>query len=562
MAGLWTRRACQRQLDDLARAQADPTWPYEWSDAHACDVCDFIEKLPHVEGTWKTSTIHLEPVQIFLLTTIFGWRRRSDGGRRFSMVYIEAARKFAKSTLTAAVCLYCLTCEGEVGPQIVIGATTAEQAQKIFRPAKRMVERTAALRSAFHVTPWMRSITCELNGGYIQPINAKGSTQDGWNPHMGVLDELHAQRDPALFNVIRSAVGSRANPLIWIITTAGYNISGVCYDQRSLVTKALEGIIVADHYFGAIFSIDESDDPFDETCWVKANPMLGITPTWESMRGYAAEATNSPSSLGEFTTKRLNVWAGAAQAWLNLAQWDSCADPSLRLEDFTGQAVWIGGDLSDCNDITSVVLIFRQGATYYAFPFFYLPEDLVKAAAQTTAAHYAAWAREGHLILTPGNYIDYAQVESDVRAFAKRFIAKAIMFDRYGSAQMIGAMANDGLPAMTLPKNAANWTAPARELEAMVRAGPDRFRHTGHPIYRWNASNAVVTRRVDNSLLTKKEHEHSPNKIDGIDATIEALSQALLFEPKPITRRPLRVWTPDGWRALDDATQSDARPHV
>lgn len=529
LAGKWLKLACQRHLRDLERAESDPTCRYEWNAWYANDPCDFIEKLPHVEGSWATKTLTLEPVQVFLVTSLFGWRKR-DGGRRFSMAYICAARKFAKSTLAAAIALYCLTCEGENGPQVIIAATTGQQAQKVFHPASEMVKRTADLREAFSVTAWAHSITCEQNGGFIQTINAKGSTQDGWNPYLAILDELHAHPTPALFNVIRSSLGSRPNQLVLIITTAGFNVSGVCYEQQSLVTKILEGVVDADHYFGVIFTIDEGDDVLDERVWPKANPMIGITPSWDKMREYAAEARNSSQSLGEFTTKRCNVWSGAAQAWLNLAKWDACADKSLQLEDFKGQPCWIGGDLSDCNDITSVVRLFVKDGRYIAFPTFYFPEDLVEAKKATATAHYAAWARDGHLELTDGNFIDHNRIEADVRQSCKDFDVKAIVFDRYQSAQMMASLTSDGLPAELLPKNAATWTPPCQELEKRVLAG--LFRHTGHPVYRWMASNACVSRRIDKSLVTKKDTPMSANKIDGIDATIEAIHPLLLEPPR------------------------------
>lgn len=179
----WVKLACRRHLNDLRRARKGKAWGFYFDRWHADDVCDFIEKLPHVEGEWKTPTISLEPAQIFILATIFGWRRWEDGKRRFTYAYVEMARKGAKSTLTAGVGLYCLTCENEVGPQVIIGATTGEQAGKVFKPMQGMVRKSPDLQEAFAVTAWARSITCGANDGFVQPINAKGSTQDGHNPH-------------------------------------------------------------------------------------------------------------------------------------------------------------------------------------------------------------------------------------------------------------------------------------------------------------------------------------------------------------------------------------------
>lgn len=547
----WVRLACQRHLSDRKRKG----WIYRWDPWRANDVCDFIEKLPHVEGSWETSTITLESPQIFILAVIFGWRRVSDGHRRFTSVYIEMARKGAKSTLTAGVALYCLCCEGEVGPQIIIGATTGAQALKVFSPAKKMVERTPALQDpdVFAVKPWARSITCGMNDGYIQTINAKGSTQDGHNPHVGILDELHAHKDRALYDVVRSADGARKNPMIWAITTAGYNMAGVCFEQRTFVTKVLEGVFEADHYFGVIFTIDDGDDPYDERVWVKANPMLGVTPTLDSMRRYAKEAKASPSSEGEFKTKRLNVWLNAASAWLNMAQWTACADPTLDWKDFDGLECFIGGDLADKDDITALALIaFDAKGRLLIKPRFWLPEAVLMHpdhAEGKGPAPYRTWVKQGHLTLTPGDWVDHQEVEKVVRSWRDRYGARKAIFDQFSAALTMASRLNEGGDpdrpfAEVLHKNASNVTDPAKELEARVKAGPHRLRHDGNPVLAWMASNVVVSRRVDGTILPKKESEMSPNKIDGIDAVVNAL-------------KPTTVKKPDAGRSFWDRGDED-----
>jgi phage terminase large subunit-like protein len=535
----WVRLACERHLADLRRKN----WAYRFDRWHADDVCDFIEKLPHVEGHWETPTIRLEPVQIFILAIIFGWRRVADGHRRFSMVYIEMARKGAKSTLSAGVALYCLCCEGEVGPQVVIGASTGDQANKVFDPAKKIVEREPDLREAYDLQTFVRSITCGNNGGYIQTINAKASTQDGWNPHVGILDELHAHKDRALFDVIKSAFGARRNPLLWMITTAGYNMAGVCYEQRSLVCKMLEGIIELDHYFGIIFTIDDGDDPFDERVWIKANPMLGITPTVKSMRDYAEEAKISPSSEGEFKTKRLNIWLNAASAWLNMAQWNACADPTLSWDAFKGLECYIGGDLADKDDITAIVLAayeYGEGlppeGRLILKPVFWLPEAVLRHPAHAEGrgpAPYRAWATDGFLRLTPGDWVDHNNVEDQVRDWIDTYSVRKCTFDQFAAAQAMASRLNEDLAtpddplAVILYKKASTVTDAAKELERRIKAGPRYIRHDGNPVMTWMASNVVVARRRDETLLPIKESEHSPNKIDGIDALINAIDPTI-----------------------------------
>lgn len=538
----WVKLACARQENDIKRTASDPACPFYWDDWHAVDVCGFAEKLPHVEGQWATPTIWLEPWQIFLLTTVFGWRRKADGHRRFNTAYVEVARKNAKSVLTSIVGLYCLTCEGEIGPQVKCAATTGDQARIVFNVAKAMTERTSALRKAKGLEPLANAIMCHQNGGSMAPINAKSSTQDGLNPHASLVDELHAHKDRGLFDVLKSARGARKNPLSWYITTAGFNLLGVCYEQRSFVIKTLQGVFEpdqCDHYFGIIYTLDEGDkdkkippdDPYDPAVWVKANPNLGISVQVGELKGYAAEAQLSPDSEGEYKTKRMNLWLNAAKAWLNMVLWSRCADPTLKLEDFAGERCWIGGDLAQLDDIAAVALTFERAGIIYAFTRFYLPRLVVEERAKKVP-QYRDWADKGIMVLTEGNMIDYAVIEADIRKWCETFAVQAIVFDQFGSLQIAGNLSTDGFPASILPKNAKTFTPAARELETRVRHG--LFRHDGNRCFTWMASNAVVTRKVDDSILPKKEHADSPNKIDGIDAALQGIG-AMLVQAPPST---------------------------
>jgi phage terminase large subunit-like protein len=542
----WVKLACRRHLNDLKRPRR---WGFYYDRWHGDDVCDFIEKLPHVEGQWSTATIFLDPAQIFILTTIFGWRRREDGKRRFSYVYIEMARKGAKSTLTAGVGLYCLTCEDEVGPQVIVGATTGEQAKKVFGPMQKMVRRSHDLQEAFGVTAWARSITCAANDGYVQPINAKGSTQDGHNPHMGVLDELHAHKDRGLFDVIKSAFGARSNPLMWIITTAGFNTNGVCYEQRTYLTKVLEEVFEADHFFGIIFTLDDevldedgkvitpADDPFDEKVWIKANPMLGVTPSLKYLRDEAKDAKASPGSEGNFLTKNLNRWLNANSAWLNMERWKQCADPALSWDALKGLDCWIGGDLADKDDITALVLAAFDADDRLIFkPVFWLPEAVLADPLHAEGrgpAPYRSWHQQGHLRLTPGDWVDHNAVERLVEEWIEEYAIRRITFDQFAAAQAMASRLNekhgsgDDPLAEILHKKAAAVTDPAKELEARVKGGSNRLRHDGNPVMNWMASNVVVSRRRDETILPIKESQMSPNKIDGIDALINAIAPAV-----------------------------------
>jgi phage terminase large subunit-like protein len=544
----WVRLAAQRHLDDLKRARVK-AWGFRFDPWHGNDVCDFAEKLPHVEGVWDTPTITLEPFQIFVLVMVFGWRRRDTGGRRFTSVYEEVARKNAKSTKTALVSLYCLACEEEPGPQVLTAATTFDQAKKVFHPAKRMVEKTPALQEAFGLIPWAKSITCSDNGGYMQPMHAKAKSQDGHNPHLVTMDELHAHSDRGLFDVMNSAFGARRNPLMWIITTAGFNLHGVCYEQRTLATKVLERSVIAEHIFAIVFTLDRAedygddrkvgDDPFDPSKWIKANPLIEASrPLRDEVAKRAIEAQASPAAEGEFKTKHLNIWLGAASAWLNVTQWALCSDASLTLDDFVGLDCFIGADLSNVDDLSALVLAAEDAeGRLLVKPWFYVPEarlgSLDGSLKQVTDL-YKQWVADGSLTATPGDFIDHRVIEERIRDLKSQLAVRKATFDQWNSGLAMAARLNEDLDdggeafAVQMAKNAKNVTDPAKAIEARVKAGPSRLRHDANPVLTWMIGNAVVRRGVDGSILPKKDVPNSPNKIDGVDAMINATAPMLL----------------------------------
>lgn len=517
----WVRLAAQRHLDDLKRANFE----YEFVPKYAEHVCNFVSALPHVEGSWESKTITLEPPQVFILAVVFGWRRKSDGLRRFSSVYIEMARKGAKSTLTAGIALYCLACEGELGPQVIIGATTGEQAQKVFKPAKQMVERTSALRDAFGIEAWARSITCQDSGGYIQTINAKSSTQDGWNPHVGILDELHAHKDRGLYDVIRSAFGARKNPLLWIITTAGYNDQGVCYEQRTLVTKILDGIVPGEHYFGIIFTLDEGDSPLDEKVWIKANPMLGVTPTLESMRSYAKEAVASPDSMGEFQTKRCNIWTSAKNGWVNMVNWQRGKNAPAS---FDGLPVFAAIDLASVSDITARVMVARKDGRLLVRGRYWVPESMVEERDRRASLPYKRWVKEGWLQVTPGDVCDYEFVEADLDRDLKENNVVRFAYDPWNARDLVNRLMAKNAPMVEFRQGIPSFAAPMVELARVITAG--LIDHGGDPVLAWMASNVVARKDTNNNVAP--DRKNSQDKIDGFVALAMAVGVMLGAEDK------------------------------
>lgn len=544
----WVRLACQRHLADRKRRGED--WAFRWDPWHADDVCDFAELLPHIEGRWETPTIVLEPWQIFCLAVIFGWRRKADGGRRFSKVYWEVARKNAKSTIAAVVTLYCFTKEDEPAPYVFVGATTGAQAQKVFHPAKKMVEKTPDLAEAYGLKAWAKSIT-EPGGGYVQPINSKGSTQDGHNPHLGVLDELHAHKDRALYDVIDSAFGARKNPLFWIITTAGFDTEGVCYEQRVFAGKVLEGVIAAEYFFGIIYTLDEEEveaakkGTLDPATFVKANPNLGVSVQVANMQAAATDALGQPGKLADFLTKRLNIWFSARSGHVNVSKWRACDGP-VDLEALRTVPCWMGYDLGATSDLTSWRLVWWVDGRLKTWGLRYVPEAAVDSRSKKNGVPYSRWVLQppagawsetsdigAHLALrkllntTEGDVTDYAYVEKDIRWALKVFKIQGIGFDSWKSQDLNNRLQADAAPLVEVRQGHATLAGPMQELDRLYLSG--LVDHAGDETLAWCASNVVARADHNENLVPSKRL--SNEKIDDYAALLNAMAIGLNHEP-------------------------------
>lgn len=544
----WVRLACQRHLKDMKRRGDD--WPYRWDPWNAADICDFAELLPHIEGRWATPTLLLEPWQVFTLAVIFGWRRKADGGRRFSKVYWEVARKNAKSTIAAVITLYCLTKENEPGPYVFIGATTGAQAQKVFHPAKMMAQKTPALCDAFGLQVWAKSIT-EPGGGYVQTINSKGSTQDGHNPHLSVLDELHAHKDRALYDVMDSAMGARLNPLMWIITTAGFDTETVCYEQRLFATKVLEGVVEANHYFGIIYTLDDDDveaakkGDFNPANWIKANPNLGVSVGIANMEASATEALAQPGKLADFLTKRLNIWVSSRNGHVNNGKWKACFGP-VDLEALRIAPCWMGYDLASTSDLTSWRLVWWLDGRVKTWGLRYLPEAAVDSRSKKNGVPYSRWvlqqpagswsadsdigahlARRKLLMTTPGDVTDYAYIEQDIRWAMKVFNVQGIGFDSWKAQDLNNRLQADGAPLLEVRQGFATLAGPMQELDRLYLSG--QLDHAGDEILAWCASNVVARPDHNDNLVPSKRL--SLEKIDDYAALLNAMAISLHNKP-------------------------------
>jgi len=528
----WVQLACQRQLDDLARFKGKGS-PYRFNPkltdrtgktyAPADNLCAFIERLPHVKGPLAGTAITLEPWQIFILSTVYGWVK-PDGTRRFRRAYIEVPRGNAKSTLSSAVALYMLAADGEGGAEVYSLATTRDQARIVFGDAQTMARKSSGFRSRFGVAVGAHNMHVLATGSKFEALSAEGSTLDGLNIHFGCVDELHAHKTRTVYDVVETGTGKRDNSLLWVITTAGSNRAGICYEVRTFVTKLLDRVFGDDSQFGIIFGLDDGDDWASESALVKANPNWGISVRAEILLPLQAKAMQLPSAVNNFKTKHLNEWVNADTAWMDMRAWDRCADPALNLETFAGQPCWIGLDLASKTDIAALLMVFVHPEIVGGFAVFgryYLPEDTVMA---TGNSQYPGWMRTGRLTVTPGNVIDFGWIEADLIDAVSRFAIQAVAFDPFQATQLSTRMIAEGLPMIEVRPTVLNFSEPMKTLEALVLQR--KLIHDGDPVLAWMVSNVVAHLDAKDNIYPRKERPE--NKIDGIVALIMALARANL----------------------------------
>lgn len=515
----WVAAACKRQQDDLKRWKKKGS-PFYFDREKASRVCEFIELLPHIKGPLAGENITLEPWQVFVLTTIFGWLKRSDGKRRFRRVYIEVPRGNGKSALSSAVGLYMLCADGEGGAECYSLATTRDQAKIVFGDAQAMARRRPQMMKALGVEVIANNINQLKSASKFEALSAESSTLDGLNIHFGCVDELHAHKTRAVYDVVETGTGKRDQSLLWVITTAGSNRSGVCYEIRTFVTKLLGEIFADESQFGVVYGLDDGDDWTSEEALVKANPNWGVSVRPEVVLALQAKAMQMPSAIHNFKTKHLNEWVSADTAWMDMREWDSCADASLTEDDFVGNECVASLDLASKVDIAAKAKLFRREGNYYAFLSYYLPESAVDDGRNS---QYSGWARQGLLTLTPGNVTDFDQIEAEMIDDFARFNFREAPFDPFQATQLSSHLLAQGLPMVEMRPTVLNFSEPMKELEALVLRR--KFFHNGDPILAWMVSNVVCHRDQKGNIYPRKEREE--NKIDGVVALIMALGRMM-----------------------------------
>lgn len=537
IAGELTRLAVKRHLLDLQHGKKRGL---SFDQVKAERAVEWFGYLKHSKGEWAGSVIKLQPWQVFRIWAIFGWMRK-DGTRRFRTVYICVARKNGKSTEAAGIGLYLAFADDEPGAEVYSTATKKDQAIIVHGEALRMVKAQPDFQR-MGVETYKNNICRPEKAQKYEPLGADEDTLDGLNVHGNVSDELHAQKTRGVYDLMDTATSARRQPILWGITTAGVDQTeaSICWELHVYTEQILRGIIEDDSFFGMIYCMDKGDDWKLERNWYKANPNLGVSKKLDYMREQARKAANMPGRLNSFLRLDLNEWVQQATRWIEMGLWDANAGPSIDEAALAGRLCYGGIDLSSVSDLTAWVLMFPDPVipdrvtllVRLWCPEARLQKVEMEDAGQNTsrrrnlyADQYQTWAREGYLTVTPGNAIDYEQIEAQIAEDARNFNIQEVAIDRLfqGYQTAMRLQEHHGLTVAACGMGYMSMAGPCAEFER--RLLEKKIHHGGHPVLRWMANNVAV--REDPAGNKKPDKASSQGKIDGIVATLLALDRVM-----------------------------------
>ncbi|HFI0265313.1 TPA: terminase large subunit [Streptococcus suis] len=485
----------------------------------------FINNLSHTKGKWAGKRFDLLPWQEQIVRDLFGIVKE-DGNRQFLTAYIEIPKKNGKSELAAAIALYLLYADNEASAEVYGAACDRNQASIVFDVAKQMVQMSRPLEKRSKIMGATKRIVNYSNAGFYQVLSAETGTKHGLNVSGLVFDEIHAQPNRHLYDVLTKGSGdAREQPLFFIITTAGTDRNSICYELHTKALDILNGRKKDTSFYPVVYGLSDEDDWNDEANWLKANPSLGHTIGIDRVRDAYQQALDNPAEENVFKQLRLNMWTSSSVAWIPEHVYAKGNDP-IQYESLKGRSCYAGLDLSSTSDITAFVLVFPprfEEENYIVMPFFWLPEDTLELRCRRDHVLYDVWERHGYIKTTEGNVVHYGFIEKFIEDLSKIYHIKEIAYDRWNATQMVQNLEGMGLTMVPFGQGYKDMSPPSKELYKLMMEG--KIQHGGHPVLKWMGQNVVM--RQDPAGNIKPDKEKSVEKIDGIVALIMGLDRCI-----------------------------------
>lgn len=519
-AGRYMRLAAERFFRDLEKRDFEMNWDKGYKPIK------FAENLcHHHKGTIVGKPFVLEPHQHFVFLQTYGWVRE-DGLRRVRRVFKTVARKNGKTSEKAIEALFHINYDGGEGAQVWCGATKEEQARILVNDAGSIAKKSPLIKNLMEYYTFLgqtKRVYQKEHRSFIAPLGQNSDTQDGFDPSLGIIDEYHAHKTSDIYNIIESGMGARKEPLISIITTAGFNKSFPCYAvTRKTGLDILENKIQDDSQMCFIFEMDDQDEWDDPTNYIKANPNLGVSVEPSYLPDRLKKAKNEGGTTEvDFKTKNLNAWVDAPDVWITDDIWLQNTH-GVNPDILHGQPCWGGLDLAGGTDFNAFILIFPK-TIENIIPiksFFWLPSEKVRN--RKDGQDFTNWVNAGYIRTTPGNIIDYDLMVGDMMDEIEKYNFQAMAYDRaMAHSGLVQDLIGAGMNVFPISQFMRELSAPTKEFELLVSSY--QFEHFNNPVMRWMMGNAVLQRDSNNNI--KIDKGKSLNKIDGIAALINAVAQ-------------------------------------
>ncbi|TVZ55614.1 phage terminase large subunit-like protein [Lutibacter sp. Hel_I_33_5] len=503
-------------------------------------VIKFIENfIFHTKGKSAGTPFLLSPYQQFRFYNTYAWQTTNESGisiRLIRNVYVKVAKKNGKTAEEAADDLFLMAFDQEYGAEIYVGATKEDQAKLCFNQASEFVNNSSTLKKlGFKV--YQKEIKFIHTNSFMKPLGGDSKTQDGINAHKSTIDEYHAHKDDSVKENLESSSASRLQPLTVTITTAGTNVHGVCKNFEDACINILEGVAEDDTFLIMIHDLDKNDDWENEDNWIKANPNLGVTVSLDFLRKEYLKAKNQPSKIPNFKTKHLNMWVDGASEWIPSEYWNKCMVP-IKEENFALLGNCGGLDLSTTTDITAFALMSEPDAEGIRDlkVWCFCPLDTIEKRSKEDRVPYKYWSNlkrentvddnDTYLIATPGNMVEYSEVEKVVINQYYKNKTKHIEYDRKFSGSLVQNLQKENIELSPFTQTLMNYASPTKEFMRLIMSG--KLRVGNNPILKWMLSGCVsITDTNENIRLDKSR---STKRIDGIIASIMALAGTMGVE--------------------------------
>lgn len=521
-------QACKRFLNDMKRLEEENS-PYYFDATELEDFYEWALMFKHTKGILAGKPIELTDFQLFIAANLFCWKRKVDNTRRFRKAYIQLARKNAKTQILAIITSY-VAFLSEEQEECYIAGWSREQSDICYNEVLSQIRSCDLLKDKYSDS--YNKITHKRSGSVIQALSREArTTGDGKNPSVAVIDEYHAHKTSEIYDVMVSGMVARKNPLIVIITTAGFDLSSPCYTEYKYVSKIVDENEETENeeYFVMICELDPEDDIKDESNWMKANPIVATYQKGiESIKSELKIALDVPEKMRSFLTKNMNRWVDQKEdGYLDINKWRTCV--AEKYPDIRGMKCYIGLDLSATQDLTSVgISIPLENSKYAIMSHSFIPEDRMREKIKVDKVRYDLWKEQGFLTATPGTVINYHYVEQYILNLIQEYHLQPIeiCYDKWNAMHLAQSLENKGFTTVEIPQRISNLSLPTKDFRECVYLG--RIIHNNNPVLNWAVNNAVVKMdHQENIMISKKE---SKERIDPLAALINAHARAMHSE--------------------------------